>query len=150
MRTVVIFMTIDIKFLLQIEIFFLCILGKREFSCNNMTISSRIYYRMVIMIHVILEYVKLMITFLYFYIIKGLLNLFYNYCRKKFYAIVFWCTQHVLWLKLDGIKFRTRNLSSKVTPSDIIRESFFSSFLNHLGTICTMCIWAWKWGSVVM
>ena len=47
MRTVVIFMTIDIKFLLQIEIFFLCILRKREFSYENMTISTRIYHIMV-------------------------------------------------------------------------------------------------------
>ena len=75
---------------------------------------------------------------------------FYDYFTKKFYAIVCWCNQHVLWLNLDGIKYTTRNLSSKVTPSDIIRESFFSSFFNRLGTICTMWIWAWKWGSVVM
>ena len=46
--------------------------------------------------------------------------------RRNFMQLC-WCTQHILWLKLDSINFRTRNPSSKVTPSDIIRHKIFFS-----------------------
>ena len=67
--------------------------------------------------------------------------------RRNFMQLC-WCTQHILWLKLDSINFRTRNPSSKVTPSDIIRHKIFFSVFQPFGHYYVQNnVFAWKWGS---